>query len=52
VDSTGRVHATSTAGLAAALADVLGRPDRTALLAAVLADPGRAVALWATTAWG
>jgi hypothetical protein len=52
VDSAGRVHATSAAGLAAGLADVVGRPDRTALLAAVLADPERAVALWATTAWG
>ncbi|PFG44340.1 hypothetical protein ATJ88_3062 [Isoptericola jiangsuensis] len=52
VDSAGRVHATSTAGLAAALADVLGRPDRTVLLSAVLAEPERAVALWATTAWG
>ncbi|WP_277209328.1 sacsin N-terminal ATP-binding-like domain-containing protein [Isoptericola croceus] len=52
VDATGRVHATSAAGLAAGLADVLGRPDRTVLLAAVLADPERAVALWATTAWG
>ncbi|WP_418275949.1 sacsin N-terminal ATP-binding-like domain-containing protein [Isoptericola jiangsuensis] len=52
VDSAGRVHATSPAGLAAGLADVLGRPDRTALVAAVLADPERAVALWVTTAWG
>ncbi len=52
VDATGRVHATSPAGLAAGIADVLGRPDRTVLLAAVLAEPERAVALWATTAWG
>ncbi|PRZ08122.1 histidine kinase/DNA gyrase B/HSP90-like ATPase [Isoptericola sp. CG 20/1183] len=52
VDATGRVHATSAAGLAAGIADVLGRPDRTVLLGAVLADPERAVALWVTTAWG
>ena len=52
VDSAGRVHATSSAGLASGLADRLGRPDRVALLAAVLAEPERAVALWATTAWG
>nr|WP_281360179.1 ATP-binding protein [Isoptericola halotolerans] len=52
VDATGRVHATSPAGLAAGVADVLGRPDRTVLVGAVLADPERAVALWATTAWG
>ncbi|MDO8152287.1 sacsin N-terminal ATP-binding-like domain-containing protein [Isoptericola sp. b408] len=52
VDAQGRVHATSAAGLAAGLADVLGRPDRVALLSAVLREPERAVALWATTAWG
>lgn len=52
VEANGRVHATSPAGLAAGIADVLGRPDRTVLVAGVLADPDRAVALWATTAWG
>ncbi|MEG3614320.1 sacsin N-terminal ATP-binding-like domain-containing protein [Isoptericola haloaureus] len=52
VDAQARVHATSEAGLAAGLADVLGRPDRVALLTAVLREPERAVALWATTAWG
>ncbi|WP_402467347.1 sacsin N-terminal ATP-binding-like domain-containing protein [Isoptericola aurantiacus] len=52
VDATGRVHATSRAGLAAGLADLLGRPDRVALLGAVLDEPERAVPLWATTAWG
>ena len=38
--------------LAAALADLLGRPDRAALLATVLAAPERAAELWVTTAWG
>ncbi|WP_407320612.1 ATP-binding protein [Isoptericola halotolerans] len=52
VEANGRVHATSVAGLAAGIADVLGRPDRTVLVSALLADPDRAVALWATTAWG
>ncbi|GAA1731001.1 hypothetical protein GCM10009809_28170 [Isoptericola hypogeus] len=52
VDAEGRAHATDRAGLAAALADVLGRPDRAALLATVLAAPDRATELWVTTAWG
>ncbi|MEL7976609.1 ATP-binding protein [Isoptericola sp. F-RaC21] len=52
VDAEGRAHATDRAGLAAALADVLGRPDRCALLATVLAAPERAAELWVTTAWG
>jgi len=52
VDAEGRAHATDGAGLAAALADVLGRPDRCALLATVLAAPERAAELWVTTAWG
>ncbi|MFF2451839.1 sacsin N-terminal ATP-binding-like domain-containing protein [Isoptericola sp. NPDC058082] len=52
VDADGRAHATDRAGLAAALADVLGRPDRCALLATVLAAPERAAELWVTTAWG
>ena len=52
VDADGRVHATDRAGLAAALADRLGRPDRAALLATVLAAPERATELWVTTAWG
>lgn len=52
VDAEGRAHATDLAGLAAALADLLGRPDRAALLATVLAAPERAAELWVTTAWG
>ncbi|MCA5893012.1 ATP-binding protein [Isoptericola sp. NEAU-Y5] len=52
VDAEGRAHATDLAGLADALADLLGRPDRAALLATVLAAPERATTLWATTAWG
>ncbi|MFE6971180.1 sacsin N-terminal ATP-binding-like domain-containing protein [Isoptericola sp. NPDC057653] len=52
VDAEGRAHATDRAGLAAALADLLGRPDRAALLATVLAAPERAAELWVTTAWG
>ncbi|WP_166850542.1 sacsin N-terminal ATP-binding-like domain-containing protein [Isoptericola sp. BMS4] len=52
VDADGRAHARDRAGLAAALADLLGRPDRAALLATVLADPERVTSLWVTTAWG
>ncbi|PZR54108.1 ATP-binding protein [Xylanimonas oleitrophica] len=48
----GQAHAEGTAGLARALAEVLGAPSLGPVLERALAEPARAQEVWAVRAWG